>query len=131
MRTNVNEVLRFKPSQFYQWNWLGLLCCFSCFFPLPIYSTHFDHYFSVIVTGAWRWAIAEFPWWPCYWGDYCLPLLEPLQHILHYTIIEEELSPYLCLSYKDDIVINFCLWVSCNLVLTICLQLDIKGNLKG
>ena len=38
--------------------------------------------FSVVLTGAWRWAVAWLPWWPPYcWGDCCPPLLLPLRHL--------------------------------------------------
>ena len=64
----------------------SLLACFSLppshIFWVSINSTQWYFLFSVVLTGAWRWAVARLPWWPpYYWGDCCPPLLLPLRHL--------------------------------------------------
>ena len=67
------------------------LACLLAFPSLPptkekigvsINSTHWFFLFSVVLTGAWRWAVARLPWWPPYcWGVCCPPLLLPFRHL--------------------------------------------------
>ena len=68
----------------------ALFACLLAFPSLPhfwrsINSTHWYFLFSVVLTGAWRWAVARLQWWSSYcWGDCCPPLLlhfVPLQHL--------------------------------------------------